>query len=79
MNSKQDNDEEKMIFVVTVGDIQQESIRLIGRKLTYDELHIAAKGIDWGLSTDIFTVFRAAIEGAMDLNRRIKRRDGEAS
>ena len=48
MNNRQDNDDEKILFIVTVGDIQQESIRLIGRKLTDDELHIAAKGIDWG-------------------------------
>ncbi len=70
MNNRQDNDDEKILFIVTVGDIQQESIRLIGRKLTDDELHIAAKGIDWGLSTDIDTVFRAAIEEAVDLIRR---------
>ena len=70
MNSKQDNNDEKILFVVTVGDVQQESIRLIGRKLTDCELYFAAKGIDWGLSTGIYTVFRAAIEEAVDLNRR---------
>ncbi len=69
MNSRQENDDEKILFIATVGDIQQESIRLIGRKLTDNELHIAAKGIDWGLSTDVDTVFRAAIEEAVYLNR----------
>lgn len=49
MNNRQDNDNEKIVFAVTVGDIQQESIRLIGKKLTDDQLYIAAKGIDWGL------------------------------
>ena len=79
MNNQQDNDNEKIVFAVTVGDIQQESIRLIGRELTDDELHIATKGIDWGLSTDIYTVFRAAIEEAVDLNAELKRRDSETA
>ena len=70
MNSQQDNDDEKILFVVTAGDIQQESIRLIGRKLTDDELYFAAKGIDWGLSFDIDTVFKAAIEEAVEINRK---------
>jgi hypothetical protein len=66
MNNEQDN--EKIAFSVTVGDIQQESIRLIGRKLTDEELHTAMKGIDWGLSFDIFTVFKAAIDEAVYIN-----------
>ncbi len=68
MNNEQDN--EKKAFVVTVGDIQQESVRLIGRKLTDEELYTAMKGIDWGLSFDIFTVFKAAIDEAVYINRK---------
>ncbi len=68
MNNEQDND--KIAFIVTVGDIQQESVRLIGRKLNDEELQTAIKGIDWGLSSDIFTVFKAAIDEAVVLNRK---------
>lgn len=68
MNNEQDN--EKIAFIVTVGDIQQESVRLIGRKLNNEELHTATKGIDWGLSFDIDTVFKAAIDEAVDINRK---------
>lgn len=74
MNNQRGNDDEKILFAVTVGDVQQESISLIGRKLTDDELHIAAKGIDQGLSFDIDTVFKAAIEEAVEVNRKTKRR-----
>ena len=72
MNNEQDND--KIAFIVTVGDIQQESVRLIGRKLTNEELHTAKKGIDWGLSFDIDTVFTTAIDEAVDINHKAKRR-----
>lgn len=68
MNYEQDN--EKITFAVTVGDIQQESFRLIGRKLNDEELQTAMKGIDWGLSFDIFTVFKAAINEAVAINRK---------
>ena len=69
MNNEQDN--EKIAFVVTVGDIQQESVRLIGRTLTVEELYSATKGIDCGLSFDICTVFKAAIDEAVYLNRKV--------
>ena len=68
MNNEQDS--EKMVFAVTVGDIQQESVRLIGRNLNDEELYTAIKGIDWGLSTGIYIVFKAAIDQAVEQNRK---------
>jgi hypothetical protein len=58
-------------FIITIGDIQLESVRLIGRKLTDLELYTAIKDIDSGLSFDINTVFKTAIEDAVDKNRNI--------
>jgi hypothetical protein len=58
-------DIEKIVFSVTAGDIQQESVRLIGRKLSDEELDKAVDGIDWGLSFGIDTVFRTAINEAV--------------
>ncbi len=60
--------DDRIAYKVTVGEIQQESVRLIGRKLNNDELESAIDGIDWGLSTGIFIVFKAAIEQAVELN-----------
>lgn len=53
------------VFSVTLEDIQQESMRIIGRTLDDDELQAAAKGIDWGLSTGIYIVFESAIREAV--------------
>ena len=69
MTNQQDTDNEKIVFSVTVGDLQEESMRLIGRRLTDLEFYTAKKGIDWGLSFDIDTVFKAAIDEAVDINR----------
>jgi len=55
----------EIIFSVTENDLQQEAIRLTGKRLNDDELYVAAKGIDWGLSFDIETVFRVAIDEAV--------------
>ncbi|MDP3765673.1 MAG: hypothetical protein Q8R04_04105 [Nanoarchaeota archaeon] len=54
--------DEKIVFSVTVGELQRESILKIGRKLTNEEIYKAAKGIEAGLSFDIETVFKTAIE-----------------
>jgi hypothetical protein len=60
-NNKQNN----IIFVITIGELQDEAIRLIGRKLTDEELYKARKGIEAGLSFDIETVLQTAIEEAI--------------
>jgi len=60
-NNKQNN----IIFSITVDELQNEAVRLIGRKLTDQELYTAQKGIEAGLSFDIETVFKTAIEEAI--------------
>ncbi len=50
------------VFCITVGDVQQEAIRLIGRELTTEELYTASKGIESGLFFDIETVLKTAIK-----------------
>lgn len=67
MNNKQ---KDKIIFSVTVEELQNEAIDRIGRKLTDNELYTASKGIESGLSFDIETVFQTAIEEAAEGNSK---------
>ena len=53
------------IFRISVQWVQLEAIKLIGRRLTDDELYSVKKGIESGLLFDIDTVFRTAIENAV--------------
>ncbi len=69
MNDEQD--EGKSAFAITIGDIQQESIRLIRRRLNDEELETAIDQIDWGLSTGLDVVFKAAIDEAVEINRQL--------
>lgn len=59
---------EKILFYVDVGWIQEEAKRLVNRRLTDSELLKVKKGLEWGLTTDIDTVFAAAIEKAVELS-----------
>ena len=56
---------EELIFSITKDWIQKESNQLIGRNLTECELYTVKKCIEWGLLTDIDTVFKTAIHEAI--------------
>jgi hypothetical protein len=45
------------IFSITVGDLQNIAIEKIGRTLTQEELLITKKGLEYGLLTDIETIY----------------------
>lgn len=56
---------DKILFSVTEEELQQEAERLIGRKLTEDELRIAGKCVGCGLSSCVFITFKVAIDEAV--------------
>ena len=58
------DEHEEKIFSISVEWVQLESERLIKRRLTDDELYSVKKGIEWGLLTNIDTVFKTAIKEA---------------
>ncbi len=53
--------EEELLFYITKDTMQYEAKQKIGRYLTEEELYIAKKGLEWGLMTDIDTVFNAIL------------------
>ncbi len=52
---QQQND---LVFSITLEDLQSEALRIIGRTLTDEEVYIAKKGVESGLMTDIDTVYK---------------------
>ncbi|MBI4845133.1 MAG: hypothetical protein HY810_01445 [Candidatus Omnitrophica bacterium] len=60
-----DNSREE-VFSISIEDLQQEALNVTGRKLTDKELRVAVKGINEGLSFGIDTIFKTAIEEAIE-------------
>ena len=58
----------KVIYPITIGDLQDDAIKRIGRKLNDDELHTAKKCVEWGLSSIVDITLKSAIEEAVDKN-----------
>ena len=58
----------KVIYPITIGDLQNNAIKRIGRKLNDDELHTAKKCVEWGLSSIVDITLKSAIEEAVDKN-----------
>ena len=59
---------QELLFSVTREWLQEEAKRTINRDLNDSEIATAKKCIDFGLSTGIDTVFRAAIQEAVRVN-----------
>lgn len=57
--------DERPVFTMMVEDLQQEAEKLIGRRLTEDEIINATKGVEAGLLFDLDAVFATAIEEAV--------------
>ena len=55
-------EEEKILFVITVADVQHWAEEKLGRRLTYEELQIAKDKLERGLSEDIDMVYSAIFE-----------------
>ncbi|MDP3769387.1 MAG: hypothetical protein Q8R40_00415 [bacterium] len=62
----------EVIYPITIGDLQNDAMRRIGRKLNDDEMHTAKKCVECGLSTIADITLKAAIEEAVDKNREAK-------
>ncbi len=50
-------DKDEILFYISKETIQYEALEKIGRYLTEDELEIAKEGLEWGLMTDIDSVY----------------------
>ena len=60
--------EDDIVFLIALGELQQEAMTLLGRELKFDEVNSAKKMIQAGLVTDIETIFSAAIDEAVKIH-----------
>jgi hypothetical protein len=51
------SEKDKLVFYITLGELQSEALEKIGRTLTDDGIQVAEKGLEFGLRTDIDTVY----------------------
>ncbi len=51
------NDNDTLVFAITLEDLQRESKEKIGRELTEEEIYIAKKGLESGLLFGIDTIY----------------------
>jgi len=54
-------DKDEILFYISKETIQYEALEKIGRYLTEDELEIAKEGLEWGLMTDIDSVYNTIL------------------
>ncbi len=52
---------DELLFYINKETIQDEAMQTIGRYLTEEELDIAKDGLEWGLMTDIDTVYNTIL------------------
>ena len=57
-----------VIYPITVGDLQSDAVKRIGRTLNDDELYTAKKCVECGLSFVMDITLKAAIEEAVNKN-----------
>ena len=58
----------KVIYPITIGDLQNDALKRIGRKLNDDELYTAEKCVESGLSFVMDITLKSAIEEAIAKN-----------
>ena len=58
----------KVIYPITIMDLQNDAIKRIGRELNDEELYTAKKCIEWGLSSIVDITLKSAIEEAVNRN-----------
>ena len=58
--------EDEIIYLITMEDLQHDAVERIGRELSDDEVRIAKKCIEYGLSCVIGITLKTAIEEAID-------------
>ena len=51
------NDSNPLVFAITLEDLQRESKEKTGRELTEEEIYIAKKGLEAGLSMGIDVIY----------------------